>query len=128
FSDTDVVLVPLLHAARKTAVRATAAVRRRGRMSRRTYYPRRSGVAVTPGCHDRRMCRICDGATREQLNEEAALEISVYGYSLQGVVDPEHSPWVYAVGLLDSAGHPELIIPGVDPEESAPILSRVADM
>jgi hypothetical protein len=73
------------------------------------------------------MCRICDGATRDQLNEEAATEIAVNGYMLQGVGDSEHSPWVYSVGLLDSSFHPELIVPGVSPEVSAPILRKLAD-
>jgi hypothetical protein len=56
---------------------------------------------------------------------EAKARIAVDGYMLQGVVDDEHRPWVYTVGLVDVAAHPELIIAGVEPETSAYVLNAV---
>jgi hypothetical protein len=44
---------------------------------------------------------------------------------LQGVVDDEHRPWVYTVGLVDVAAHPELIVAGVEPATSAYVLNSV---
>ncbi len=73
------------------------------------------------------MCRICEGANPEDLIDEDATRIAVHGYMLQGVVDADHQPWVYTTGLLDAAEHPELIVAGASVEESARVLTTLAD-
>jgi Domain of unknown function (DUF4262) len=74
------------------------------------------------------MCRICEGFSLEDVLALDAARIDEYGFVLVGVADPEddHDPWVYTVGLLDAADHPELIIAGVATETSAAMLGSLA--
>jgi hypothetical protein len=72
------------------------------------------------------MCRLCDGASRDDLIAEDRLAIAVNGYTLCGVGDDDHYPWVYTCGLVDSAGHPELVIAGVSTDTSAKVLNALA--
>jgi hypothetical protein len=73
------------------------------------------------------MCRLCEGATREQLVEEARLRIAVHGYTLQGVVGDDIQPWVYTIGLLDGFDHPELVMAGPSTRKCADILTAFAN-
>ena len=71
------------------------------------------------------MCRLCEGATWDDVIADARLQIAVNGYMLFGVTGDDHYPWVYTAGLIDS-GHPELIIASVSTETSAEILNVLA--
>jgi hypothetical protein len=75
------------------------------------------------------MCSICDGFSLDEVLARCAAVITHEGFVLQGVGDPAgdaHGPgWVYTVGLLDSAGHPELIIAGAPLEPSAQLLHQL---
>jgi hypothetical protein len=73
------------------------------------------------------MCRLCDGASWDEFLEENAMRLAVYGYFLMGVVDDDCEPWVYTVGLMDSAAHPELIVAGPEPEACAAVLTELAE-
>lgn len=73
------------------------------------------------------MCRLCEGASWEEVVAENATAIAVYGYILQGVTDDDHAPWVYTVGLLDAVDHPEMIVAGLSVETSAHVLAELAD-
>jgi hypothetical protein len=60
-----------------------------------------------------------------------ATRIAEYGFLIQGVVGPGGADdgvgsWVYTVGLLDAIAHPELIVAGVAPDSSAPLVSFLA--
>jgi hypothetical protein len=70
---------------------------------------------------------MCDGASWEEVVAEESLEIAVNGYVLCGVAGDDHAPWVYTIGLSDAAGHPELIVAGVDPSTSATMLNACAE-
>lgn len=74
------------------------------------------------------MCRMCDGLSLDDVLADDAAQIAEHGYVLIGVddPDPDRSPWIYTVGLLDTAGHPELIIAGVSIDTSASLLSALA--
>jgi len=73
------------------------------------------------------MCRICDGASWEDVLAERELRLAVYGYFMTGVADDDCDPWIYTVGLLDAIGHPELIVAGAEPEGSAAILTELSE-
>jgi hypothetical protein len=71
------------------------------------------------------MCRICEGATWEEVFEADATRIAVYGYVLIGVEARE--PWVYTAGLCDSADHPEFLLAGRELSESSRVLKWLAE-
>src|SRR4051812_40756449 len=73
------------------------------------------------------MCRLCDGASWEEVLAEHELRLAVYGYVIAGVVDDDYVPWVYTVGLLDATGHPELIIAGPQAETCAAVIHDLAE-
>lgn len=58
---------------------------------------------------------------------EHELELAVYGYFIAGVLDDRCAPWLYTVGLLDTVGHPELIVAGVQPEAGAAVIHDLAE-
>jgi hypothetical protein len=77
------------------------------------------------------MCRICDGFTIEEIIADDAAEIAEHGFVLQGVAgesgrgdDPDS--WVYTVGLIDTIGHPEMIVAGVGVDTGGRVLSHLA--
>jgi hypothetical protein len=77
------------------------------------------------------MCRVCEGFSVDDVVALGAARIAEHGYGIQGVVGPGGAEdgfgsWVYTVGLLDAAGHPELIIAGGFPAWSASVLSLLA--
>jgi hypothetical protein len=58
---------------------------------------------------------VCEGFSFEDAILLDAAAIAEYGYIMQGVMgDPDEGipPWVYTVGLLDVADHPEMIVAG----------------
>jgi hypothetical protein len=83
--------------------------------------------SVSPLCHAHHMCRICEGATWEEVLATDATAIAVDGYALIGVEGDDHQPWVYTTGLGDSVDHPELVVAGARIETSARIVRWLAD-
>jgi hypothetical protein len=73
------------------------------------------------------MCRVCDGETFEEYIADARLRIAVNGYMMCGVSDDEVYPWVYTAGLVDAAGHPELIVASVSTETSVEVVKGLAE-
>lgn len=74
------------------------------------------------------MCWQCDhpDATDADYRNEIARKIVLFGHAVQGVEgDGLHPPWAYTVGRT-SAGHPELVVTGMPPEQAAVLLSQVA--
>ena len=77
------------------------------------------------------MCRICDGFTIEEVVRQDAAEIAEHGFVLQAVAgesgrSDDPGSWVYTVGLLDTIGHPELIVAGTDVDTGGRVLSYLA--
>ena len=75
------------------------------------------------------MCRVCEGFSFEDSILLDAASLAEYGWIMSGVrSDPDAGipPWLYTVGLLDVADHPEMIIAGVSTESSARILHILA--
>jgi len=73
------------------------------------------------------MCRLCDGASWEEVVAERELQLAVYGYFITGVRDEHCDPWLYTVGLLDAIGHRELIVAGPRAEACAAVLHDLAE-
>ncbi len=84
--------------------------------------------AVTPARDPLDMCKICDGYTPEEVTAMDAETIAEHGYLLQAVGDSDvdFQSWIYTVGLLDLAGHPELIVAGAPVGRLAPVISSIA--
>ena len=60
------------------------------------------------------MCKLCDGATEEEVRDELHAIVQRYGWAVQGVeTEAGGSPFTYTIGLT-GLGHPELVIVGVD--------------
>jgi hypothetical protein len=76
------------------------------------------------------MCRMCEGFSLEDVLALDAAAIREYGFTVIGVGGPDDPvgaiPWSYTVGLVDAAGHPELIVAGLKLERGAHLVSRVA--
>jgi hypothetical protein len=77
------------------------------------------------------MCRVCEGFSIEDVVALDAARIAEYGYLIQGVTGPGgdddgFGSWVYTAGLLDAVGHPEFIIAGAFPQQSASVISLLA--
>jgi hypothetical protein len=77
------------------------------------------------------MCRVCEGFSIDDVLALDATRIAEYGFLLQGVVGPGgendgNGSWVYTVGLLDAASHPELIVAGLSVNSGASLLSMLA--
>jgi hypothetical protein len=76
------------------------------------------------------MCRICEGFSPEDVLALDAAHIAEHGVAMQAVVGPRGpddglGSWVYTVGLLDAAAHPEFIIVGIAPSACASLLSAL---
>jgi hypothetical protein len=74
---------------------------------------------------------MCEGFSLDDVIALDAAHIAEHGVAMQAVVGPGGEndglgSWLYTVGLLDAAAHPELIIAGVSPNSSAPVLSVLA--
>jgi hypothetical protein len=75
------------------------------------------------------MCRVCEGFSFEDVLLLDAAAIAEYGYIMSGVTgDPDEGipPWLYTVGLLDIADHPEMIVAGPPTESSARVVHMLA--
>ena len=74
------------------------------------------------------MCEICDRMTYEEANARQAARIEEHGYTMQfvGDSDDDANGWVYTIGLLDIADHPELILAGVTPRLGAALVGSCA--
>lgn len=73
---------------------------------------------------------MCEGASREELAEEARLHIIHHGWFLQGVLaDPgKAGGWVYTVGLLENFGHPELVVTDIEYERGGQFLNMLGEL
>lgn len=54
------------------------------------------------------MCKMCEGATHEQMMDELDQLIRRHGYTVQLVT--ARAPWAYTIGVLETFGAPELIV------------------
>jgi Domain of unknown function (DUF4262) len=77
------------------------------------------------------MCRVCEGFSIEDVTLLGATRIAAEGFGIQGVIGPGGDrdgtgSWTYTVGLLDAAGHPELIVAGLLPVDGSSLLSLLA--
>jgi len=77
------------------------------------------------------MCFICDGGTHEQSRRFIELAIIYYGWAVRGVhpVDdePDGGHWSHTIGLLESFGHPELVITDVEYELAGQLLNDLGE-
>lgn len=75
------------------------------------------------------MCRMCEGFSVEDVLALEAARIDEYGFIVMGVDGTQESPsaitWSYTVGLLDAAGHPELIVAGPSVDAGGDLLNRL---
>ena len=72
---------------------------------------------------------MCEGFSLDDVLALDAAHIAEYGYITIGVVDVSSAdgcPWACAVGLLDRADHPELIVAGLPLATCGPILATLA--
>ena len=69
---------------------------------------------------------MCEGFSLDDVLALDAAHIAEYGFINIGVdVEPPATPWAYTVGLLDAAGHPELIVVGAPLARCGPILATL---
>jgi len=74
---------------------------------------------------------MCEGATREEVLEEARCHIIHHGWFLQGILGEagtEGGDWVYTVGLLENFGHPELVITDMTYEDGGRWLNQLGEL
>src|SRR5947209_6271559 len=72
------------------------------------------------------MCLICDGFTHEEAHSGEFVRIAMYGFTMIAVGG---SPtWTYTIGLLQSFGHPELVMTGLSPGDSADLITAVVEL
>lgn len=74
------------------------------------------------------MCDICDGKTYEELWSGMQARIEAGGWALQGVAPSGPGRgWVYTIGLVESFGHPELVVTHSEPAAYASLLNEIGD-
>lgn len=78
------------------------------------------------------MCIICDGATPEEALDGLHDKIKRFGWAIQYVEPSPGNPgWGYTIGLIERLHHPELVVVGLDPRQTALLLhdfvSRIND-
>jgi hypothetical protein len=77
------------------------------------------------------MCEMCGGFDRKDVLALVKARIAEHGFTMQGVSDParldDPTAWVYTIGLLDAAAHPEVIIAGADVTTASRVLGAVAE-
>ncbi|HEY7136576.1 MAG TPA: hypothetical protein VIB48_16100 [Acidimicrobiia bacterium] len=60
------------------------------------------------------MGKICEGFGMDDVLALAEARIAEHGFTMQGVSDPDvpddANGWVYTMGLLDAADHPEMVV------------------
>jgi hypothetical protein len=81
------------------------------------------------------MCRLCEGFDLGDMLAMEAAAIEEYGWIVTGVGPPDDGPlgdhggrWAYTVGLLDGAGHPELVIAGPEIRVGGRLLNELGRM
>jgi Domain of unknown function (DUF4262) len=72
------------------------------------------------------MCLRCDGYSEEEVWRATDLAIRTFGWSL--VLVEDESPWLYTIGLLESFGHPELVVVDIKLERGELLIRSVAQM
>ena len=70
------------------------------------------------------MCRICDGATADEVLSDIHFEVLLKGFT-QVPVDGDDLPWTYTIGLA-ARGHPELVLAGVELDTATAVVARLA--
>ncbi len=74
------------------------------------------------------MCDICNGRTHEELRIKMREYIGSRGWAVQAVgSSPQESGWVYTVGLIETFGHPELVVTHPDPAAYGSLLNRIGE-
>jgi hypothetical protein len=72
------------------------------------------------------MGKICEGFGMDDVLALAEARIAEHGFTMQGVSDPDvpddANGWVYTMGLLDAADHPEMVLAGVPLTTGAGVL------
>jgi hypothetical protein len=75
------------------------------------------------------MCKMCEGFSIDDVLALAETRIAEHGFTMQAVSDPDvpddPTGWVYTMGLLDRAGHPELVVAGVPLTTGARVLGAL---
>lgn len=70
------------------------------------------------------MCRMCDGATREEMRADLRRKIDTNGWAAQAVEPGNGFPgWVYTIGLMERFGHPEFVVVACDAVAAYAILT-----
>jgi len=87
----------------------------------------RPADCVAPLCDDRRMCLLCDGYSEEDVMQHIDLAIRVHGWQLTQV-EAEDRPWTYTIGLLETYGHPELLVADVRLGDAADLLRALVPL
>jgi len=82
---------------------------------------------VAPLRDHRRMCLLCDGYSEQQVMQQIDLAIRVHGWQLTQVED-EHLPWTYTIGLLETYGHPELLVVDLKPDAEVALLQALVEI
>ncbi|MGH9118325.1 MAG: DUF4262 domain-containing protein [Acidimicrobiales bacterium] len=70
------------------------------------------------------MCRICDGATADEVLCDIHFEVVVNGFTQVPVAGDDHS-WTYTIGLA-ARGHAELVMAGVRLDHPIEVVDRLA--
>lgn len=71
------------------------------------------------------MCELCDGVSLETVMARTRERIDAFGFTMMMVEGP--TPWTYTIGLLDSFGHPELVVTSLEPRRSGALLTSVVN-
>jgi len=69
------------------------------------------------------MCRMCDGATLDEVLFHLDARIDRHGFTQVPVEGPQ--PWTYTIGLA-AMGHPELVVAGIELRPATTIVDRLA--
>lgn len=72
------------------------------------------------------MCFICDGGTDDELLSGFEQRIETFGFTMMGV-DSGVKSWVYTIGLLETFGHPELVVTGLGMASAAGLFDGIVD-
>lgn len=72
------------------------------------------------------MCLECDGFSHEEVMRGLDLKIRTYGWALVQV-DEGSSSFAYTNGLVESYGHPELIVVDIDPVYQHALIKPLVD-
>ena len=78
------------------------------------------------------MCVICDGATPEEALADLHDTKKRFGWAIEYVEpSPAGAGWGYTIGLIERLDHPELVVVGLGPHDTAVLLhefvSRIKD-